>query len=128
MKKVLSFLLIFLVVLLFTACEQEPREECLTEWDYKIEERTKYFVSYSAYIIKTDYGDVDVTKKIYESAQEGKYSSICVLVVPKGPVTFISGTLLDGTPIEQSLIDEIAEQVIPSGTLPDELDEEETEE
>jgi hypothetical protein len=43
------------------------------------------------------------------------------MVIPDGTVDFIGGTLIDGTPIEQSIIDEIADQVIP-----EDLQEEET--
>jgi|LGVE01.1.fsa_nt_gb hypothetical protein len=113
MKKLLLVLLLFLVVPLLSACEEQPHEECITEWEYKMEERSKFFISYTVYILDTEYGDVDVTKNIYESAQEEAYSEICVMVIPDGTVDFIGGTLIDGTPIEQSIIDEIADQVIP---------------
>ena len=113
MKKLLLVLLLFLVVPLLSACEVQPYEECLTEWEYKMEERSKFFISYTVYILETDFGDVDVTKNIYESAQAEEYSEICIMVIPDGTLNFIGGTLIDGTPIEQSIIDEIADQVIP---------------
>ena len=122
MKKLVVLILILLVVSVFTACEEKPHEECMTDWDYKLEERSKLFISYTAYILTTEYGDVDVTKNIYESAQADEYSTICVMVIPDGPVQFISGTFKDGTPIDQSVIEEIADQIIPGNIegLPEE--------
>ena len=124
MKKLLLVLLLFVMIPLFTACEEKPHEECLTEWEYKLEERPLAIIfSYTAYILETEYGDVDVSKNIYESAQADEYSEICVMVIPDEDLKFIGGTLIDGTPIEQSIIDEIGDQVIPEDLqeeLPDE--------
>ena len=113
MKKLLVLLLLFVMIPLLSSCQEKPHEECLTEWDYKMEERSKFFVSYTAYILKTEHGEVDVSKGIYESAQAEEYSEICIMVIPDEDLKFIGGTLINGTPIDQSIIDEIADQVIP---------------
>ena len=113
MRKLLLVLLLVVMIPLLSSCQEKPHEECITEWEYKMEERTIFFVSYTAYVLKTEYGEVDVTKGIYESAQEDEYSEICIMVIPDEDLKFIGGTLINGTPIDQSIIDEIADQVIP---------------
>ncbi len=76
-------------------------------------EKNILFVKYTVYVLDTEYGDVFVSKGIYESAMAEEYSEVCMMVIPNGENEFLGGTLIDGTPIDQDLIDEVADQVIP---------------
>jgi hypothetical protein len=114
MKKLLMIIVLLLTVFTLSACEEKPHEECIETWEFEMQERPIAIVfSYTAYVLTTEYGDVDVSKKIYESALAEEYSEICIIVYPEADNEFIGGTLIDGTPIEQDLVDEIFEQVTP---------------
>ena len=113
MKKLLVLLILMFTIPFISSCEVKPYEDCVTEWEYKMVEKQILIVSYTTYVLETEHGDITVTKKIYEKALEEGYKEICIMVNPDGENEFVGAILLDGTPLEQSLIDEIAEQVEP---------------
>jgi|LGOV01.1.fsa_nt_gb hypothetical protein len=120
MRKLLVLLLLLFTIPFITACEEQPHEECVETWDYKMVERQILFVSYTAYVLETEYGDITVSKGIYESAMAEEYSKVCMMVNPQAENEFLGGTLIDGTPIDQDLVDEVADQVIPDEFKDDE--------
>lgn len=122
MKKLLLVLLLAFIIPFITACEEKPHEECFYTWDEHMETRQIYFVSYTAYVLETDFGDVTISKKIYEASLNQEYKEICIMVNPNATNEFLGATLIDGSPIDQDLIDEIHDQVVP-----DEYQEEEEE-
>lgn len=113
MKKIFTLLVVLFTVFLFSACEAKPEEHCVTDWDYKMVEKLYIAISYTTYWLETEHGDVRVSKNIYESAQNDEYSEVCVTVQPDGGISFTGGTLKDGTPIDENIIEEIEDQIVP---------------
>ena len=111
MKKVLLILLMILTLPFIVSCEVKPHEECIETWEYKMVEKNILFVSYTTYVLVTDYGDITISKKIYENAQAGDYKEVCLLIQEGEETRFIGATLLDGTPIDQTLLEELEEQI-----------------
>ena len=124
MKKILVLLALILTIPFITACEEQPHKECIYTWDEHMETRQVLFVSYTVYVLETDFGDVTVSKKIYEASLNQEYKEICIMVNPNAENEFLGATLIDGTPLDQDLIDEIHEQVVPDEYQEDENDEE----
>ena len=111
MKKVLLILLMVITLPFIASCEVKPHEECVTEWEYKMVEKQLVVISYTTYVLVTEYGDITVSKKIYENAQNGDYLEICLMVKKDEDTTFIGATLIDGTPIDQTLLEELEDQI-----------------
>jgi len=112
MKKLLLIFLLILTLPFIVSCQVKPREECITEWEYKMVEKQFVIVSYTTYVLDTEFGDVTVSKKIYENAQNGDYIEICLTVEKEKDTLFIGATLIDGTPIDQTLLEELEDQLI----------------
>jgi hypothetical protein len=111
MKKLL-LLVLFLSLFILISCVPKEEEHCVEEWDYQMVTKKVTIISYTSYLITTDYGNVEVNKKIYTLAQEGEYSEICLLVDGE-EITFIGATLIDGTPLDESIVDEVTDQLTP---------------
>jgi len=112
-KKALLVLLLFITIPFLSSCEVKPKEIDIYTWDYKMVEKNAVIISYTTYVLETDYGDVQVSKKIYTNAQNGDYKEITLLVKDGEETKFIGATLIDGTPISKTLIEEIEEQIVP---------------
>lgn len=112
MKKLLLIVLMLVILPLFIACEEKPHEECVTEWTQRIDDKPLLFVSVASYVLETEYGDVTVSKKIYETAQDNGYSQICVYIESGEDLKLVGATRINGTPEDSSLIDEIQDQII----------------
>lgn len=112
MKKLLLILLV-VVVLSLTGCIAKPHEECIDEWEHKMQTKQIVIISYTNYILETEYGDVTVSKKIYEQSMLGEYKEVCIMVQEGEVSTLIGATLKDGTALDQNFIDEIVDQVMP---------------
>lgn len=108
MKKLVLMLVVPIIVLLIlTGCVPKPEEKCVTSWEYEIQEKQEFIITYTTYYLKTDHGKVQVTKEIYSDALEGNYSEVCILI-EKGEETLLVGaTLKDGTPVDKSIIEKI---------------------
>ena len=111
MKKILLILLMVMTLSFMIGCEAKEREECIETWDYKMVEKQFVIVSYTTYVLETEYGDVTISKKIYENAQNGDYKEVCLLVKSGEDTIFIGATLIDGTPIDETLLEELTEQI-----------------
>jgi uncharacterized protein YcfL len=109
MKKI--FLMLILILFFLTSCSEKPYDTCSNEWDSHMEEKALLVVSYTTYWLDFEEGSVQVAKKIYENALNGDYSEVCITVYPDDLPTFKGAILLDGTPLDQNIVEELQEQI-----------------